>query len=78
MMAIDPNRAAALVATIHSPWRATVAECLSRWATLDADARLNSYLVVDGDEPGVRRTLNGRHIAALAAQLPDVNRACAA
>lgn len=69
MIAVEPNRPAQLVASLHAPWRATVAECLTRWADLDRDARARSYLVLEGDEPGVRRTLNGGRIAELAARL---------
>lgn len=66
MFAVESNRRAALVASIHSPWRATLAECVARWTSLDEITRAHSYLVVDGDEPGVRHTLNSRRIAELA------------
>jgi hypothetical protein len=69
MIGIDATRAAELVATIHAPWCATVGECVNRWATLDAATRATSYMVVRGDEPGARQTLNGSSIAELAAQL---------
>ena len=54
-----------LVATIHAPWRATVDECLDRWATLAPGERARSYLVLRGDA-GARRTLNAAAIAELA------------
>lgn len=69
MIIVDQNRRAALVASIHSPWRASVAECLNRWTDLDPSTRIGSYLVVEGDEPGVRHTINGDGIARLATQL---------
>ena len=69
MIIVEPDRSAALVASIHSPWRATVADCVHRWSTLDAVTRAGSYLVVEGDEPGLRRTLNGCQIADLATRL---------
>ncbi|WP_375401990.1 hypothetical protein [uncultured Sphingomonas sp.] len=69
MTPYDPTRAAELVASIHAPWRATVGECLSRWAGLDPATRAGSYLIVHSDEPGSRRTLNGARIAELAANV---------
>ncbi len=57
---------AQLVASIHQPWRASVHECLDRWRRLDAAARESAYLVLEGPEPSVRRTLNGAAIAKLA------------
>lgn len=76
IIATDPNRPARLVAGLHAPRRATVAECLERWAALDDDARARSFLVLEGDEPGLRRTLNAGRIAELAARLhPPARRA---
>lgn len=69
MIEVEQDRRAALVASIHSPWRASVAECLDRWTALDPSTRVRSYLVVEGDGPGVRHTFNGDGIARLAAQL---------
>lgn len=69
MLIVEPDRRAALVASIHSPWRATVADCVHRWSELDPTTRAGSYLVIEGDEPGLRRTLNARQIADLAARL---------
>lgn len=68
MNTIDPDAGAALVASIHAPWKATVRECLARWSTLDAPAREYSYLVVQegGDR---RRTLNAHAIGELCTQL---------
>lgn len=68
MIDIDPNRPAELVASIHSPWRASVGECLRRWTSLDDGAWARSFLVVRGDEPDARHTLNGSRIAELAAR----------
>lgn len=68
MTTLEPNRRAELVASIHSPWRATIAECLLRWTSLDGATRAHSYLVIEGDEPGARHTLNSSGIAELAAQ----------
>lgn len=64
----DPNARAELIETIHQPWRATVRECLRRWAALDAPTRLQSYMVLD-EGAGRRRTVNGAAIADLAARL---------
>ncbi|EZP52813.1 MULTISPECIES: hypothetical protein [Sphingomonas] len=57
---------AQLVASIHQPWRASVRECLDRWQRLDAAARASAYLVLEGPEPNLRRTLNAVEIAKLA------------
>lgn len=65
MQGIDLNRPASLVASIHAPWRATVAECLSRWAKFDLETQARSYLVVEGDLPGARQTICGSGIATL-------------
>ena len=54
-----------LVANLHAPWRATVGECLRRWAALGPGERARSYLVLHGDA-GARRTLNAAAIARLA------------
>ena len=70
-MPVDPKRGAALVESIHQPWRATLGECLQRWRGLDAQARAACYLVLDGEEPTTRHTLNARRIAELAASLPS-------
>jgi len=56
---------AQLVASIHQPWRASVHECLDRWRRLDAAARASAYLVLEGPEPSLRRTLNAAEIAKL-------------
>ena len=63
-----PSRTATaqLVASIHQPWRASVHECLDRWRRLDDSARATAYLVLEGPEPSVRRTLNSAAIAKLA------------
>ena len=66
-MTIEPTRRASLVASIHAPWRATVAECLSRWVTLDRDTQTHSFLVVEGDTPGARETLGSSAISSLIA-----------
>lgn len=66
MNAIELGRQAQLVESIHQPWKATLDECLQRWRSLDAATRAHSYLVVQG-EHDMRRTLNARHIAELAA-----------
>ena len=65
---MDSSRtlSAQLVASIHQPWRAPVHECLERWRRLDAAARASAYLVLEGPEPSVRRTLNASAIAELA------------
>lgn len=68
-MSVDPKRGAALVESIHQPWRATLGECLQRWRLLDAATRAACYLVLDGDEPTTRHTLNARRIAELSADL---------
>ncbi|USU05927.1 hypothetical protein NF700_03690 [Sphingomonadaceae bacterium OTU29MARTA1] len=62
-----PSRTASaqLVASIHQPWRASVHECLDRWRRMDAAAQASAYLVLEGPEPSVRRTLNGADIARL-------------
>lgn len=57
---------AQLVASIHQPVRASVRECLDRWLRLDAAAREAAYLVLEGPEPNLRRTLNASEIAKLA------------
>jgi len=57
---------AQLVASIHQPWRASVRECLDRWLRLDSAARESAYLVLEGPEPNLRRTLNAAEIAKLA------------
>lgn len=62
---IHPEARADLVASIHAPWRATVDECLRRWAALCPSERARSYLVLRGDA-GARRTLNAAAIAELA------------
>ncbi len=63
-----PSRTATaqLVASIHQPVRASVHECLDRWRRLDAAARASAYLVLEGPEPSLRRTLNASAIAELA------------
>ena len=71
-MTIDPTRRAALVASIHAPWRATVAECLTRWASLDRATQCRSYLVVEGDLPGARETLGSSAIGSLLAAVEQV------
>jgi hypothetical protein len=65
MTSADLNRPAALVASIRAPWRSTVADCLSRWGAMDSDTRASSYLVVEGEKPGERHTLNAGRIAEL-------------
>ena len=77
MTAPESTRHAQLVASIHSPWRATVAECLARWARLDAADRDRAFLVLDGAEPEIRHTLNGRQIADLAARMEPLPRLAA-
>lgn len=73
IVALDPvvptsrSVTAQLVASIHQPWRATVEECLDRWRRLDAPARASAYLVLEGPEPNLRRTLNAAEIAKLVA-----------
>ncbi len=63
----DPVQITAqLVASIHQPLRASVHECLASWRRLDAAARASAYLVLEGPEPSLRRTLNGAAIARLA------------
>jgi hypothetical protein len=65
MTVLDPDGSAALVASIHPPWRGSLAACLSRWAVLDAAEREGAYLVLElGGEQ--RRTLNAAAIADLA------------
>ena len=66
MPIFEAARAAALVESIHQPKRSTVGACLDRWSALDRDARAHCYLIVEGDEPGARVTLNGREIEQLA------------
>ncbi len=66
MSLLESSRAAQLVDSIHRPERSTLAACLARWTTLDGSARAHCYLVVEGDEPGARTTLNGSQIAQLA------------
>ena len=66
MQGIDLTRPASLVSSIHAPWRATVAECLSRWIKFDAETQARSYLVLEGDKPGARQTIGGSGIATLA------------
>lgn len=63
---LSQTATAQLVASIHQPLRASVHECLDRWRRLDANARAAAYLVLEGPEPHVRRTLNGAAIAQLA------------
>ena len=66
MPILESSRAAQLVESIHQPMRSTLAACLERWTMLDGVARAHCYLVVEGDEPGARMTLNGSQIAQLA------------
>lgn len=66
---MDPSSAqlsAQLVESIHQPWRASVPECIERWRRLDAARRANAYLVLEGPEPSLRRTLNAAAIAEFA------------
>ncbi|WP_419808573.1 hypothetical protein [Sphingomonas sp.] len=61
----DRQATAELTWTLHQPFRASVADCLLRWHTLDGPARARSYLVLHG-QAGLRRTLDAEHIADLA------------
>lgn len=67
-MTIETAQSATLVASICAPWRASVAECLSRWQSLNGASRATSYLVLEGGAPGVRHTLNSRAIEQLVAK----------
>lgn len=66
---IDLGRGAQLVESIHQPWAASLHDCLHRWRRLDPPRRQRCYLVIHGPQPAIRRTLNGRQIADLAASL---------
>lgn len=66
MLSIDLGRHAWLVFGIHAPLRATLAECLARWSALDQSAQGQSYLVLEGDQPGMRQTISSPGIAELA------------
>lgn len=68
-MTIETAQFATLVASICAPWRASVAECLSRWQSLDGASRATSYLVLEGKAPGLRHTLNSSAIEQLAAKV---------
>ena len=68
-MRTDPSSEAELIRSIHQPRRASLDECLRSWRALDPAAQAQSYLVLRGDA-GMRRTLNGRAIAELAAHVP--------
>lgn len=59
---------AQLVASIHQPVRAPVRECLDSWRRLDAKTQAAAYLVIEGPEPRMRRTLNAAAIARLVAR----------
>jgi hypothetical protein len=61
----DSHAPADLVFSLHRPLRASLAECLARWRSLDAATRAGSYLVVHG-RGDVRRTLAADRIAELA------------
>lgn len=65
MLDADRQSPAELTWTLHQPFRASVADCLHRWRTLDAAARARSYLVLHG-HAGLRRTLDAERIADLA------------
>lgn len=64
MITPDADIDADLIAGIHAPWRASVGECLSKWASLTPFEQSRSYLVLRG-EAGARRTLNPLGIAEL-------------
>lgn len=68
MPTTDPNASAELIASMHQPWRATVAECLQQWRSLDPRMQSGSYLVLHG-KAGLRSTLNGATIADLSNRL---------
>jgi hypothetical protein len=63
MSSLNLNATAALVESIHAPWRDTVEGCLSKWAGLDERTRSRAYLVVDTGSSGRKRTFNGAEIA---------------
>ncbi len=63
----DMNRGAKLVHSLYRPIPMTLGEALDRWMRLDPARQASSYMVIDGDEPSTRRTLNGAQIAALSA-----------
>lgn len=67
--AIEISRSASLIESMHQPRQATVEACLDRWSGLDGAARARCYLVVQGDEPEERITLNSRQIEQLAKTL---------
>ena len=66
-MHTDPHAEAELIRSIHQPWRAPLHECLRCWSALDPATQARSYLVLRGEQ-GLRRTLNARAIAELAAR----------
>ncbi len=66
MDTVSQTVTAQLVASIHQPLRASLRECLDLWRRLDPSARASAYLVLEGPEPRLRRTLNATAIEALA------------
>jgi hypothetical protein len=46
MLHTDPTARAELIESIHQPWKATLAGCLSRWSSLDPLMQAQSYLVI--------------------------------
>lgn len=56
------DRGARLVDTLFCPIPTTLGDALAQWRRLDPQQRAASYLVVDGDEPTQRHTLNAAQI----------------
>ena len=67
LISADLGRRALLVDSLYRPTPTTLGEALKRWNSLDPAERAASYLMIDGDEPFTRRTLNGAQIAELSA-----------
>ena len=65
-MVHELSRYASLVFCLHAPLRGTLAECLAQWSEFDSARQAASYLVIEGEEPGSRRTIGGEGIADLA------------
>lgn len=58
----DLGRRAQIVDSLYRPVVVTLGDALSYWRGLDPKTRSTSYLIVDGDEPTVRHTLNAKQV----------------
>jgi len=58
----DLGRRAQIVDSLYRPIDVTLGDALSYWHNLEPHRRAASYLIVDGDEPSVRHTLNARQV----------------